>query len=320
MTSELIPYSDLEQMAKKVVESRLFPVKNEAEAMALFLLCQAEGLHPMRALRMFDIIQGRPAIKPKALMASLTERGGRVEWMQNDDQACVGKFFGRACPDGVVVKFDVEDAKKAGLLNKPGPWQQYRADMLRHRCTGRGVDMVDPGAAFGLYSTPVVADFDETQRKAADYEVVGGALGEGVSVEGSPEPAAPAIESATGLSTAEHLAEAKKRRDAALAALVDGGPPHSDADAPPETFEQKLEREREKKFPKRPAGVPEFCECGMPISLHESVSGGVSYYECNARHASRHKMLEAGESKANIKEVLKGHFEVKYAGKADAAK
>jgi hypothetical protein len=318
VSNELVPYDDLQRMAKQVVESRLFPVKSESEAITLFLLCQAEGLHPMRALRMFDIIQGRPAIKPKALLASLGERGGHVEWMQNDDQACIGKFYGKACPEGVVVKFDVEDAKKAGLLNKPGPWQQYRADMLRHRCTGRGVDMADPGAAFGLYSTPVVQDFEPT-KAPAEFEVVGDVPKAGSVEVPQPEVAPTTVQSAEGLTTEEYLEQAKARRQAALDRLK---PPPEDPDdpGPQPDFTQALQASIEQVRAKvgRPKNVPEWCECGKAILKHESTDGSNEYWECALRRSERHKMKEQGEADSNIREALKGHF-FKWAGRAAAA-
>ena len=309
MSDALVPYSDLQRMAKQVVESRLFPVKSEAEAITLFLLCQAEGLHPMRALRMFDIIQGRPAIKPKALLASLGERGGHVEWMQNDDQACIGKFYGKACPEGVVVKFDVEDAKKAGLLNKPGPWQQYRADMLRHRCTGRGVDMADPGAAFGLYSTPVVEDFEPPKTEKADFEVVGDEAGPVVSGDSSDNPAPPAIQSATGQTTEEHLAEAKKRREEALERFANLAPEPGE---PIEAQLEKIKAEAAKKHG-RPKSVPDFCpKCNMAVQQFENKEG-VKYWECHERNRERHILKAQEADDQTIRAATEGHY-FKWAG------
>jgi hypothetical protein len=336
MTSEIIPYKDMEAMAAEVVRSKLFPgIQSVSQAITLFMLCQAEGLHPMRATRMFDIIQGRAAIKPKALLASLSERGGRVEWMQNDDKACIGKFYGKVCPEGVVVKFDVEDATKAGLINKPGPWQQYRADMLRHRCTGRGVDMVDPAAAFGLYSTPVVQDFDD-KPKQADYEVVGDEAGAVVRGASTEAPAPPAIRtgagtekfgdvalprdqtgsphsgdktsvpaSATGQSTEEHLAEAKAKREAALADF-----------GPKEPIEAQLEKAKAEIAKKhgRPKSIPDFCECGKPIQKFESSAGAGEYWECAHRNRERHLLKAQEADDATIRTATAGHF-FKWAGK-----
>ena len=332
MSSELIAYSDLQRMAQQVVASKLFPVKSEAEAITLFLLCQADGLHPMRALRMFDIIQGRPAIKPKALMASLAERGGHVEWMQNDDQACIGKFYGKACPDGVVVKFDVEDAKKAGLLNKPGPWQQYRADMLRHRCSGRGVDMADPGAAFGLYSTPVVQDFEP--NKQIDAEVVEGEPVNAVSGD-STAPAPSTIDklpvmkvnasgtgvefpifednvrAANGLNTDEYLADVASKRAETLEKFLPK-PPKVDEPEPFDTAIARIKAEVARKSG-RPKSVPEFCpKCeACVVSFDKEEAGKVmQYWECTNRHRDRNLMKEQGESKSTIQEMptVKDHF------------
>lgn len=333
MNDALVPYKDIEQMANQVVKSRMFAGINTPEAaITLMLLCQSEGLHPMQAMMRYHMIQGRPSMKADAMLSEFMRRGGTVKWIEWTNEACEAEFKSSGCPDGVKVRWTMDDAKRAGVTGNP-TWTKYPRQMLKARVSSDGVRMADPAVNQGRYTPEEVQDF-EPQRKPADYELVGGEPNTAAPVEVAPETAPPAIESASNPGTTEEwLRQAKENREAAAkwdnpkrnlspgqqVTMGDEPPPHEDRDAPPETFEQKLERERAAKFPKRPAGVPEFCEmdgCGMPVSLHESATGGAKYYECNFRHAERHKMLEAGESKANIKEVLKGHFEVKYAGKA----
>lgn len=112
----------------------------------------------------------------------------------------------------------------------------------------------------------------------------------------------------------ERYEKRKAEKAAALAKLEaeDNAAPKDEAGL----FNEQLEKERAKKGFNRPASIPEWCTCGLPIVKYESRDAAAAYWECSFRNTERHKMLEAGESKANIKEVLKGHFEVKYAGKA----
>ena len=50
MSEALVPYGDLERMADNVVKGGLFPgIKTTQQALTLFLVAQAEGLHPMTA-------------------------------------------------------------------------------------------------------------------------------------------------------------------------------------------------------------------------------------------------------------------------------
>ncbi len=78
--SNLVPFNEIESMAIAVSKSGLFGMKTPDQAIALMLLCQAEGLHPAIAARDYHIIQGRPALKADAMLARFQQAGGKVEW------------------------------------------------------------------------------------------------------------------------------------------------------------------------------------------------------------------------------------------------
>lgn len=51
-------FADVERLAGFIVRSRMFGVQTPEQAVALMMLCQADGLHPMQAVRRYHIIQG----------------------------------------------------------------------------------------------------------------------------------------------------------------------------------------------------------------------------------------------------------------------
>lgn len=55
--------------------------------------------------------------------------------------------------------FSMDDAKKAGLTSKQGPWQQYTAIMLRRRATAMAIKFEFPDALMGVG----VAEYDSDQ-------------------------------------------------------------------------------------------------------------------------------------------------------------
>jgi len=80
VSNEIVPYQQLERMATTVAKSGLFGMKTPEQALSLMLLSQAEGIHPMIAVRDYHIIQGRPSLKTDTMLARFQAAGGKVEW------------------------------------------------------------------------------------------------------------------------------------------------------------------------------------------------------------------------------------------------
>jgi hypothetical protein len=92
VSNALVPFQEMESMASYIVKSRLFGAKDEAQAMSLMLLAQAEGMHPMAAIQDFDIVQGRPARKTHSILARFQAAGGSVAWEEISGTRACGAF------------------------------------------------------------------------------------------------------------------------------------------------------------------------------------------------------------------------------------
>ncbi len=151
METEMIPFDAMNQMATAVAKSGLWKSAAKPEqALALMLLCQSEGLHPMTAVRRYDLIQGTPTLKSEAQLAEFYKRGGCVKWIKRDETECRAKFsHPKHCPDGVEIHWTIEMAKKANLTGKDN-WKNYPRQMLSARVQAEGVQVVDPGAGLGM--------------------------------------------------------------------------------------------------------------------------------------------------------------------------
>ena len=160
--------SEVSQMANAVAKSNLFGVKTPDQALALMLLAQAEGLHPMVAARDYHIIEGRPSMKADAMLARFQLAGGKVKWTSLTDTKVVGEFSHEA--GGVaIVDWDMDRAKTAGLGGK-GNWLKYPRQMLRARVISEGIRTVYPACIVGVYTPEEVQDFE--QPRQAVYEAV----------------------------------------------------------------------------------------------------------------------------------------------------
>ena len=159
--SNLVPFNEIEQMATSIAASKLFGINNKDQAVALMLLCQAEGLHPAIAARDYHLIQGRPALKADAMLARFQQAGGSVTWKEYTNDAVTGLF---THPQGgsLEVTWTLVQAKSIGIANKDN-WKNYPRAMLRARVISEGIRAVFPGCVVGVYTPEEVQDFVPAQ-------------------------------------------------------------------------------------------------------------------------------------------------------------
>lgn len=139
----------MQQMAEAIAGSGLFGLKTPQQALALGLLCQAEGRHPAEAARDYHVIQGRPTLKADTMLARFQSAGGRVEWPVYTDKKVVGVF---SHPSGgtLTLDWDWERDKSAGLASRD-TWKQYPRQMLRARVISEAIRTILPGVLSGCY-------------------------------------------------------------------------------------------------------------------------------------------------------------------------
>lgn len=111
-SAPLVPYQDMERMAAVIAQSGLFGVKNPTQALALMLLAQAEGMHPVTAARDYHIIGTRPSMKADTMLARFQFSGGKVEWTAYTEKEVTGVFSHPASPNKVPVTWTIEQANK----------------------------------------------------------------------------------------------------------------------------------------------------------------------------------------------------------------
>lgn len=152
-------FQELLKMADAVAKSRLFGIDTPEQALALMSIAQAEGYHPAQAARDYHIIKGKPTLKADAMLARFQQSGGKVSWDSYTDVRVVGTF---SHPQGgaVTVDWDLDRAKKAGLLSNP-TWQKFPRNMLRARVISEAIKTIYPGVSVGIYTPEEVEDFED---------------------------------------------------------------------------------------------------------------------------------------------------------------
>jgi hypothetical protein len=131
------------------------------------------GLAPMQALQNIAVINGKPSVYGDAAMA-LVQASAVCEDVQeyfegegtpNPIAVCVAKRRGRK---EVVARFSVEDAKRAGLWGKAGPWQAYPKRMMQMRARGFALRDAFPDVLKGLITAEEAQDYpDEAKPRQA---------------------------------------------------------------------------------------------------------------------------------------------------------
>ncbi len=162
------------EFSKMLADSSMVPRAYQGKPQDIMVCVQwgyEIGLAPMQALQNIAVINGKPSVYGDAAMALVQASPvceGVEEYMEgegtpNPVAVCVAHRKGRK---PVTAKFSVEDAKRAGLWGKQGPWQAYPKRMLAMRARGFALRDAFPDVLKGLITAEEAQDFpDEAKPK-----------------------------------------------------------------------------------------------------------------------------------------------------------
>lgn len=168
----LIPdsYEAIERMAKKICDAKWVPkgylmngVPNQAMVEVSIMHGMEVGLRPLAAVQNIAIINGMPSVWGDGLLALVVSSGLLEDHVETFDGE--GDKFGayvrmkrRGRPTPFEQRFTVEMARRAGLLNKEGPWKQYTSRMMTLRARSWVIRGLFPDVIKGLYSAEEAID------------------------------------------------------------------------------------------------------------------------------------------------------------------
>ena len=131
------------------------------------------GLSPVQSLTSIAVINGRPGVfgdAAKALIEANPLCEYIEEWFERDSAgnilAGICKTKRRNRPLPVETRFSWEDAKKAKLLGKTGPWTEYPSRMLQMRARSWTLRDAYPDILRGIGIVEELRDID------AEYTVI----------------------------------------------------------------------------------------------------------------------------------------------------
>lgn len=168
-TTLLTPSNLKEAMeyATIIANSAMVPKTYQGKAGDILVAVQmgAElGLKPIQALQNIAVINGKPSVYGDALLALVQAHSSFEdikEWYDEKTNTAFCRVKRRNQTEH-TVSFSIEDAKKAGLWGKDGPWTQYPKRMMQMRARGFALRDKFADALRGLI----------TVEEAQDYQVV----------------------------------------------------------------------------------------------------------------------------------------------------
>ncbi|WP_311514816.1 recombinase RecT [Oligella urethralis] len=164
-----ISLSDAMQLAEILASSTIIPKdyqRNPGNILTAVLMGAELGLAPLQAMQNIATINGRPSIWGDAMLGLVKNSPEFVsikeEYVGEADDLTAVCTVKRRSTDGSihehVATFSMEDARKAGLLGKQGPWTQYPKRMLQMRARGYALRDMFPDVLKGLRTTEEVRD------------------------------------------------------------------------------------------------------------------------------------------------------------------
>ena len=164
--TEAIQFSDM------LASSSMVPKAYQGKPQDILVCVQwgyEMGLAPMQALQNIAVINGKPSVYGDAMMALVqasavcedVEEFFEDENTPNPVAVCIAKRKNRK---PVVAKFSLEDAKRAGLWGKQGPWSAYPKRMMQMRARGFALRDCFPDVLKGLISAEEAADYPDEAK------------------------------------------------------------------------------------------------------------------------------------------------------------
>lgn len=166
----LVPQSldQLDRIAQLIASSDLAPkdYKGKPGNVAVAIAMGLElGVSPMQAIQGIAVINGRPSVWGDLMLAlcrAHPQCDSISEWHEQDAAGNVTAAICKAVRNGHEQerRFSVDDAKRAGLWTKEGPWKQYPNRMLQMRARAFCLRDVFADALKGLSSADEQSDVD----------------------------------------------------------------------------------------------------------------------------------------------------------------
>jgi hypothetical protein len=130
------------------------------------------GLKPMQSLQGISVINGRPGVWGDAMRALVISHPEFEDLHEEKTDTHCTVTLKRRGRSQVVVTYTMDDAKKAGLAGKQGPWQTAPKRMLQMRAFAFAARDLFADALKGIKSIEELRDYPSDERVEHDITPV----------------------------------------------------------------------------------------------------------------------------------------------------
>jgi hypothetical protein len=169
----LIPkdFDEMYRMANWMSKSGMMPkgCDRPEQVMVAMQMGLEVGLSPTQAVQNIAVINGKPSIYGDAAIGLVRGSGLISKHRETPITDANGNVIGFECyskrTDGseMTHRFTMDDAKRAGLLGKSGPWKDYPSRMLQMRARSWVIRDLYADVLKGLHMVEEVRDFVEAE-------------------------------------------------------------------------------------------------------------------------------------------------------------
>lgn len=159
-------FEELQRFAKMILEAGAAPkgIDTLGKVCVAVQMGMERGLAPLGGLRAVFFVNGLPSWRGEAAVALVRQSPLCLyysAWVEGDGDARQGVCVSHRKGDerAVRTEFSVKDAKKAGLWQKGGPWQEYPDRQLKWRAIGFNLRDQFPDVLGGYPISEEVIDY-----------------------------------------------------------------------------------------------------------------------------------------------------------------
>lgn len=231
-TMDLTPANVTEaiELSKFLASSNMVPKQYVGQPQNVLVAMQmgAEiGLAPMQAMQHIAVINGKPALYGDAALAVVKAHPQCVDVIEQQGDTWAECTVMRKNCEPVVRTFTQDDAKRAGLLNRQGPWQQYPQRMLQMRARSFALRDAFPDALAGLGVVEEVQDIPVEQAPEKEVQAAEKVVSVDEQIVAALAPESKPGNLADKLKVALNAIETHDDANALQAELREGGSFHS---------------------------------------------------------------------------------------------
>ncbi len=174
-SKELAPH--YMQLANQLSKSEMVPKAYRGKPQDLFIAMAMGyqiGLSVEQAIQAIAVINGKPCLWGDDMLALCMNHPDFVDIIEEPIVSNTNTVMGYRCTvkrrnmADYTDEFDLNKAKKAGLLGKAGVWTQYPERMMQLRARGFALRNRFPDALKGIKSREEVEDYIEAEYKVVD--------------------------------------------------------------------------------------------------------------------------------------------------------